>query len=472
MPERTINAAQDHDEGVDPRPKRRLTPLRIAILCGAMLAVLLLIYLFPDGTSPKTGTVIVHAPAKQDVQAEAEIDQSVLPEKGSVVTLHLRVTNQSKKTIASPYLGVFAPGFDAPGGTPQCVNESGQPAGSQLDVGHSCTFTVPLKSLARSGAYSITATIGWGLSATDSISVRLGPVSIDGTFGAVKWARFGHRIGEILKDLTLPLLLLFLTNYYTTKQKEREDEAARQQKEREAEASRAQERRTQRQQIRQLLLNQVMENAQKHYMPITACSVLVLRELEKIEKKEKDASSDRLLFQTLTLVRLLDSFRRERGGFFLKRIEAEKLVGFSWLALKETLFSVLTDEQVDLAISKPNWLASNSAFLEYIDRFEVAQKRVEYWIEKGEPADGGPGRNRGKFSEYAGLIDIMQAVLRHEVNHILMDDWYDEEKVPDDWSFIRKTTTLPSSGELTATQVDKIAFISDRLTPYCKRTVG
>jgi len=101
--------------------------------------------------------------------------------------------------------------------------------------------------------------------------------------------------------------------------------------------------------------------------------------------------------------------------------------------------------------------------------FADAEKRVKAWI-LNDTTEG--LAKYGKFEDYLGALDVIQAVLRYEINRPFWDNWYEHpvgEEMP--WKFDQTATCFPPDSVLTESQKSYVLELSTLLPKYCKRPV-
>lgn len=457
---------------------------------AALLLILVLLFLYPE-SEPKTTALVSLIPATnlQPVEIEARLDRNVLNRGSESANLVVTVTNRGDMPLHSLQLHLIAPGFvvdSAPfTATPtlECNETKGTTAPlCTLGARGAAQFQVPLRPAARSGTYGITASVDWWRTAHETRSATVGPVTIDSPFGATHWARLGGRVAQLLRDLTLPLLLYWLGTRFTkeqTQQEEQNRDAAearatrRHEDEKKLEHSRqdAQKKREEDQQVKQLLLSEVLGLAQKYYMPIITNASLALNEEKKIDEHQASASVEKTLYALLKLLKHFDAFRQEKGGMFLQSMPAEYLVSHAWELLKEMLHDVFTEELVYDAIGRQNLLDTFVQFKGQTAEFSRTLNQLKQWITSGEP---GTTTGRGKMGDFSGVLDVIQAVLRYEINRPLWEHWYAEEKTGKiqklEWEFKRgDVTKLPAEDYLSSRQKEHRTYLLNHLADYCGR---
>ena len=480
----------------------------VAGILGFFLVILAALFLYP-GAVPKSTPLVSRIAATTDrpVEIQARLERSVLDNQTVPDRLDVLVTNYGAAPLTKLQLTLVAPGFAMPEGQPK---EAALPQDG-LKTGQTFLFQAPMQAAAGSGSYSIASQVSWVDKAQHARTVTVGPVLFDGRFGAARWARLGTRSAALVKDLALPLLLLILTTIFATRQSRKEAldriaeanaadakrlaEVAAAEARRVAEVAAAaakadadmkaadakklaeealerirqdeERKREERLQVTRLLLERVMDLAQTYYLPIVAAAKLAFRDIQRCKDSPASAEYAKVTYDLFRIIHLFDVFRKEKGGLFLRSFDGEYVAWYSWELAKETFVAILTRDLVNLCIADKELLGSYGSYLNGKAPFDDAEKRVKAWILN----DAGMAKH-GKFEDYLGALDVIQAVLRYEINRPFWDNWYEHpagEEMP--WKFDQPTTCFPPDSVLTESQKSYVQELSTLLPKYCKRSV-
>ncbi|HEY2860004.1 MAG TPA: hypothetical protein VGJ21_16400 [Terracidiphilus sp.] len=437
----------------------------------ALLALSLLLFLFfPDAPDTHPSQSIVRSIDQKTAQVriQAIMDRNHF-EDDSPGTLQFTVQNDSAQPIANLSLALSAPGFAIDQSNLVCEGVTTQGPDRQLLPQASCHCKVDLLPAARSGSYGVTVYANWNQAhGAQRASLLVGPVGIDRAWGAARWTLAFRRLGNLLKDLTLPLLLAGLGAVFASRQSDREaqrrrdesqretDRAAREKKmeedrieaerlrqealiaaEKEAEkiriaADRAREEarriaeaeEAERQEVRRLLLERVMALAEQHYLPFVGIARLILNEADKIATGRADASAEKLFFQVLLLLRRMETFKLTKGGIFFSSRDGERAVGAAWYLLRIGMYAALGDAEVAQALKvvKSDW--DYATYLAEFPKLDALWKKFQAWL--AEPLLS--TALSGSFWQILGTVDAFQAVMAFEADKALTKYWYDNEQ--------------------------------------------
>jgi hypothetical protein len=448
----------------------------IGISAGAIVGIVALLFFFPAApdSQPSQSVVRVVEVKSSQVRVEARLEKNRI-EDSSDDLLHIDVLNDSEQSLALLKLSLTTPQFVAGNESPTCRHLDGSSSPDKpLGAHQRCEFQVPLSASVRSGSYGITSVVEWQqtplpvpaqaapaagvvtsapVPAEGLATLTLGPVTIDRSFGAASWTRLARRLAALLKDLTLPIILVglgaFFTNRQTRQENERktaeaEREIARTDQEnarqdarlkaekqieqaridadhcREIERRAAEIKQVERQEVHRLLLGRVMELAEQHYLPFVSHSRLILMEAEKIKNNAPDAAPDKLFFNVLLLLKRMEIFRSTKGGLFFSTRGGEHAVGAAWFLIKFTIYGVLGDADLSVALKRVELAWDYAVYRDELNSLTTVWVKFQQWLAEPETS------NKGAFRQLLGTIDAFQAIMLFEADKALSAYWYDE----------------------------------------------
>jgi hypothetical protein len=447
---------------------KKLRWYHTVVLASMTLAVGMLALLFfpalPD-THPSQTIVRVSTIKAASLRLEGRLERNRIEDEAPDA-LEITVVNDSDRDT-NLHLSLNAPGFELDQTKLACNGANG--ALDLLPPHKSCQFKLNLAPAARSGTYGVTTFLHWTQKGGgfDQASLQFGPVVIDRNWGAARWTRMGRRMGTLLKDLTLPLLLAVLGAYFARQQSTRDAairaeeaarDAARIEREKNAETARAtadegkerdrmeaektaeQKRinaekardelrrdalieQAERQDVRHLLLTRVMELAEQHYLLFVNHTRLILTEAGKILSDKPDAAPDKLFLHVLFMLKRMEVFRLSKGGIFFKGRGGERTVGAAWFLLKTKFYAALGDENAAAAL---NIVHSDWDYATYKKRFaelDPAWIQFQTWLKEPENSIA----PAGSFWQMLGTLDAFQAVMAFEADRALSKYWYEED---------------------------------------------
>jgi hypothetical protein len=408
----------------------------------------LLFLFFPGAPDSRPSQSIVRTvevkPAAVQVQARLASNRL---EDDSADLLRIIVWNSSNQPLSSLHLSLSAPGFALDQNNLVCKTLGNTGSEGPIGTQEGCQFEVGLSPAARSGTYGITATVAWNQANVAARATEvLGPVLIERNWSSARWARMARRFGSLLRDLTLPIILVALGALFARKQSEREatrkdDETKAEQRRTAAEGEKEETRRVahsnqvERQEVRRLLLARVMELAELHYLLFVTHTRLILIEAEKIQASKPDAAPEKLFLQVLLLLKRMEVFRLTKGGVFFRRRGGERAVSAAWYLLKSNVYGALGDENTSAALKL---VQSDWDFATFKARFEElgpAWTKFQLWLAESERSNS----MWGSFWQILGIVDAFQAIMSFEADEALSEYWYDE---PGTVEFILEAPTL------------------------------
>ncbi len=427
--------------------------LGIATASVVLLALLGLIFLFPGKPSSPAKALAVQTPEKAPVALlTARLDTDTF-EQWQVEMLRATVLNRGSDPLTGLHIEVLAPGFafeqprlDA------CSFNAGEAGTRELKPNQTCTVSVPLKALAASGSYTVAIKAGWFQREPVSPLLVLGTVRMEGLVGAEQWQRFGERLAQTFKDLTFPLLLLLLTTQLGTWQKNREI--------RQAEEDR---KRTDQAQVRQLMLTKVRDMAEQYYLKISAAGKGILDARANLVSG-KETSTDRMFHNAMLLVWHMNLLKEERGGMFFQNRQAEEIVSRAWSVLKPTLFAVVGEDQIALALSLLAKDSSFATFRKSIRFLAAGSAQFAHWY-AGDDAE--ILAQHGKLADFVPVIDALQAIFLYETN-VPLDEYYGESRP---LRYHSDPFHIPPDAVLSEAQKRAGAGLSELFEPYKQKSL-
>lgn len=409
-------------------------PLLIAAMLIALLALFTLALLYPAAPDGHPSQALIRRADVKSIQAHilATLEKNRV-EDDQPDALRITISNNSLKPLAAPLVSLDAPGFAFNQKSPVCRTASGA-AVQTLASRQSCQFSLSLAPACRSGAYGVTIWLLW--SQTDppeQLSLLLKPVTIDRNWSAAQFSRAGRRLGSIIKDLALPIMLAILGAFFAARQSDREAqrkaqqdqlEADRAQREKDAEEKRveADKEQAERQEVGRLLLTRILDLARMHYLPFVSQSKSILGESIKKRVSVADADFEKLFFHLLLLLKHMEVFRTSEGGVFFKRRDGEMAMTAAWYLLKTTSYRGLGgDEIVARAIErvdcKWDYATYKAALPEPI--LQAAWSKFQEWRKFDENSVSDES-----FWQMVGVIDAFQAIASFEADFALKY-WYE-----------------------------------------------
>lgn len=386
--------------------------LRWSVIVAAAVLFLLGLFFYPEQPEFRVRSLVARTTPSKDrpVEVEARLDTNLLEEKGASDELQVTVTNREPATAQEPVtlsgltVEVQAQGFDVKKGPQPCEQKGTTPAALERD--QSCTAQIKLTTLERSWTSAVTVLVDYkGGDAQQEISLALGPVKVDGPFGAARWNRLGRRLAQVLRDLAIPIVLALIGIWF----------------------NRAQNKRADRQQVRVLLLKTVMDLEKNHYLPIVSVTVSILTQ---VNKGGQPIDRDKLFFYVLMLLKRMDHLKRKEGGVFFEKRPGEYAAHHAWLILREAMYGVLSESSISNALTNTvgiQWEYAN--FLRAEQQLRPLREQFEKWL--AEPGQNSPKDHPsliyGQFKRYLGVLDAIQAIFRFEGDRPLSEGWYEEE---------------------------------------------
>jgi hypothetical protein len=390
---------------------RRLSATgKTASIAGTTVVICAALFFAPEKITPLSSALFARDPyAKEShVDVGARLDRNILS-KGDQAILEVNIQNNNTDPLTEFHASITAPGFEWSQRNAEKQLSGSVPAGSSLSA------AIPLRAMARSGTYTVSVFYSWTKKSRYSSSVSLGPLKMEGLFSQDHWSRFLGRGNQLIKDLTLPIVLAVLAYYFQLQQKARDE----------------------RQQVRQNILSLVMTLAERHYMPIVTSALNVIQHYQKLKDKDPVTSPEEVFFDVMFLLKRMDYLRRDKGQIFFQDNAAESIARQAWFVVRNKLRSVLADdkskfpeEQVELALQK----IGND------DRFSDSKR---YWLHLQTSFTGFQkwlAADPTEFEQYLDVVDVIQAVFRYEANRPFFDHWYGGQKKLD----LKRETTRKS----------------------------
>ncbi|HTB95572.1 MAG TPA: hypothetical protein VK716_01070 [Terracidiphilus sp.] len=148
----------------------------------------------------------------------------------------------------------------------------------------------------------------------ESGALTLGPVNL----GVNRMTRFASRLSSFLKDLTLPIILIFLANWLTGKASVHEEER----------------------QIAHILLPKVMRLAGRFYLPMAHSAGAFIK---KSTDRKKNAQE--LIFYLLSFFQVARALKEKEGGVFFVDMAAEQIFMIANNLIRAQLVTALNGEK-------------------------------------------------------------------------------------------------------------------------------
>jgi hypothetical protein len=387
----------------------KMKPRVIVLIAIAFAAVLLALFFVPEKNTFTSSALFASDAnsAKSKVNVTLHLDRNQVS-RGQNLLLTMTVQNDNAAALAGFYASLSAPGFEWD------ASKFSSQLPTNIASKSTLTRVVPLTALAQSGSYNVVVLYNWNLDAFRSSSLTVGPIRMVGLWGEENWLRFGRRLAQLTKDLTLPIVLAVL-GYIFQRLQSRRDRYFQLSQGRRDRAAREQEAiRQEREQVRQNILPLVMTLAEQHYMPIVRGARLLIDDHKKLKEHRPDSSEEKIFFDTLFLLKRMDHLRRSKGQIFFQNGLAERIAADSWFVLREGLLSALGEANVALALKD---MAVDDGFAEFQPKILKFKKCLEGFR-------GYINTNRDEFERYLKLVDLIQAVFRFEANRPFDEHWY------------------------------------------------
>ena len=428
----------------------------LAALAGILLTLFIFL-IFPagPGSHPAGALVRIIEIKPAQVRLDAFLERNLISDS-EPDELSLSVSNNSDQPLEGLHLAVDAPGFSVDQKKLTCTGAAGTPGSNALASHQSCSFQVKLDPLARSGAYGTTAFLHWSqANAGQHATVLLAPITIERRWGAVQWIRSFRRLGSFLKDITLPVILLYLGYFFTGKQKTRDNEQANREKEREA-----------RQEVEKLLLTRVMELAKAHYLAFVGIARSILSEADKLYGNKTGADEKKLFLQVLLLLKRMENFRNAEGGVFFRRRGGERAVSAAWYLLKARMVSAFGEEDTAKVLEQVEVDWDYAKFTAKFRRLDYVWQKFHAWVQ--EPMNS--SKPSGSFRQLLCVLDAFQAVTAVEADYAFKY-WYDEKDLGKPNFQLPGPTVLYRSYAAVALEIDKIGQLAEELQGLYDRKV-
>lgn len=395
----------------------------IVILSAGGFLLLLVLLFFPSSDNQRTNEPIIRASRliSPPIRLQARLDRNRI-EDDSEDTLQVRVVNDSsQEPLRSLHLSLVAPGFALDQNNLIC---SGANPDNTILANQSCQFAVKLLPNAKSGVYGIAATVDWNQPrVAGRATLLLDPITIDRTWGAAQWRRAGARLTTLLKELTLPIILVVLGSILAGRQQSAEARRAEAEKLRDEARITARTEQDERQEVRHLLLTRVMELAEQHYLLFASHAKQIVIESEKIRLGKPDAAPDKVFLHVMILLKRMKVFRLTKGGIFLKTREGEYAVAAAWALLTISLYGAMGHENTAAALKFVEMDWDYATYKAQLANLIPAWNEFQSWL--AEPEDSTDPK--GSFRQIIGVVDAFQAIIRFEADTALSKYWYEEE---------------------------------------------
>jgi predicted solute-binding protein len=390
-------------------------------------ATIVTLFFFPPGDPQRVAAIFArNDPAKDGgVRVSLRADRNVL-EKGDSENLVVEIRSDSEE-VRNLQISIDAPGF--------AWKPDQLKVDSTIAPQTSKSYPISLEAAAGSGKYTITVFYHCDAPHCSS-AITAGPIQLRAWYGEDAWVRFFRRLAQLIKDLTLPIVLAVLTYWFNKKQANREaerrsaeTEAQRAYQEltsaREIERAKNEEAaqhvyqnlirdREERQQVRGMILPLVKELAELHYMPIVRSARLLIIDHRNYLKQFPDTSLEKTLFNLLFLIKRMDYLRQTKGQIFFQSRMGEAIAANAWYVVREKFTLVIGDEQLGLA---GKYIKVDDAFPDFAKqapRFRKSVDRLNDWVAI-HPKD---------MESCLRLVDLIQGVFRFEANRPFLNHWY------------------------------------------------
>jgi len=260
----------------------------------------------------------------------------------------------------------------------------------------------------------------------EKVALTLGPVHL----GIDRQARFASRFSSFLKDLTLPIILIFLANWVTGRSSAQEEEK----------------------QIAHILLPKVMRLSGRYYLPLT-------QNAQKFAQTAADmpAKAEAATFYLLSFFLVARELKEREGGVFFKDMAGEQIFRIANNLVRALVVQAVKGEK---------------EFMECLDhlkaRVPAGQKRwprisdvdvgtppaawgeLKKWLEglakaDAEAAQPGASANAdaGKLGALRYLFNFVAATVRYEANAPFAS-WYSNSRGENLFEF---DSSIPAPGK-------------------------
>ncbi len=158
----------------------------------------------------------------------------------------------------------------------------------------------------------------------ERVEMTMGPVDL----GVNKLSQFASRFSRFLRDLTLPIILLVLANWFTRESSKRD----RRLKDRESEQEEERE-------IARILLPKVMRLGGRYYLPMTLNASSYVQASASGPAKAKE-----LAFNMASFFLIARTLKEREGGIFFKDFDAEQIFKVSYSNIRERFVAAVGGE--------------------------------------------------------------------------------------------------------------------------------
>jgi hypothetical protein len=284
----------------------------------ARSAPLLLLWLAQEHLVAQSATPAGAAPGSQPPAFQTVIDREKA-EPGDRIHFWVSVTNNTGAEMRNlRFLSLSHPDLDPFGscwnkGLPACLHLNDEQAFRlspywNLKAGETVTFTATLQARQEAEEVSVSGLLGWQSADGKTKSSVLVPV---GKVQIADWWQALHWLFEPIKDLALPLVLLYLGWRLRS----------------------VEQRRTQVQQTWSQMLQKSHENNERYYMPLSS-AIFNFRIRERRRKAQEEKAGpprhDDRLCDLLVILRRQRKLVREIGGWYFKTRSGENVIANTW----------------------------------------------------------------------------------------------------------------------------------------------
>jgi hypothetical protein len=387
-----------------------------------------LLYYFPAQDAEPLRTLVVASHPIAGSTLLTTLSTNRIDARNQAVVLTLDASRATQTRLDDLQVCLDAPGFRIENPTdclPIPVRDRNQISAS------SATVSIRLVPIHTSGRYQIRLNASWtqylpsaGSYKHSSLRSSLAGCEASGshcmaqrqeqilTFPPVRveisrWPLFLHRLSSVLKDLTLPIVLLLIGHWLNTRAAEREKTKHQEEKNREEEH-----------QIARLLLPKIMNLSNRYYLHLCSHGEQAARFIGPAKGRARE-----VLFHILAYFLIARGLKDQAGGIFLKNLYAERVFANAHRVLRMVLVEASGGE------------ASFDALLDELEQCE----RSGHWPRYANlpAASGSPqwaqlelwlcALPAAQQDALRYFFNIITGTLRYECN-VPFDHWYSEGK--------------------------------------------
>jgi hypothetical protein len=393
------------------------------LLIATLVSAVPILILFPSQDKTVVRPLLAVAKPSPGLSLLATLSSNELHESETAI-LRLEASSDPATKIDTMRVCVFAPEFTAagPDGTmSECVpvevfnkgDVRSKPTPAEIDLRpkeasgsakilvtvswirfvRPASAPVSAKGKAGSASASCADHPGSCVPVREQVEMTLGPVSL----GVDRKSRFAGRFASFLKDLTLPIILIFLANWLTQRASAHEEEK----------------------QIAHILLPKVMRLAGRYYLPLTFSAATFV-------KKSAGGRSNiaELAFYLLSFFNVARALKEKEGGVFFVDMAAERIFMNGNNVIKALLVKALNGEKplMDCLDQLEAWVPTGKKrWARFADRPSAVPNtwtEVETWL---------TGLKDPEFQAIRYLFNVVAATLRYEGNAPFAS-WYSNSR--------------------------------------------